>query len=108
MSAWLDAIGARPISEAAQRVLMALERDGASFFDELVSATTLSSRALRDALRELVGAGIATNDTMESLRLVTRWRPMVSATDRETSTRLRLKNILTCSKNRLSFLDCRL
>jgi ATP-dependent helicase Lhr and Lhr-like helicase len=63
-------------------VLGALEREGASFFDELLTGTSLTSRKLRDALRELVGAGLVTNDTMESLGLVIRWRPIVSPRDR--------------------------
>jgi ATP-dependent Lhr-like helicase len=37
---------------------------------------------LRDALRELVGAGLVTNDTIEALRAVIRWRPFVSPRDR--------------------------
>ena len=34
-----------------------------------------SARALRDALRELVAGGLVTNDTVEALRDVLRWRP---------------------------------
>jgi ATP-dependent helicase Lhr and Lhr-like helicase len=51
-----------------------LASQGASFFDELLVASTLPSRKLRDALRELVAAGLATSDSFESLRLVSRWR----------------------------------
>ncbi len=81
--AWVDATQPPPpLGGGAQRVLDTLQRDGASFFDELLASTSLSARALRDALRELVGAGLATNDTMESLRLVARWRPLVSPRDR--------------------------
>jgi ATP-dependent Lhr-like helicase len=80
--AWIDTSAQPPLSEHAQRVHAALERDGASFFDELLPSTTLTSRQLRDALRELVGAGLVTNDSMESLRAVIRWRPMISPRDR--------------------------
>ncbi|HTI62809.1 MAG TPA: hypothetical protein VL524_04820, partial [Gemmatimonadaceae bacterium] len=80
--AWLDLAEAPSVGEQARRVADALARDGASFFDELLSATALSSRALRDALRELVGVGLVTNDTMEALRAVVRWRPLVSPRDR--------------------------
>jgi ATP-dependent Lhr-like helicase len=59
-----------------------LQRDGASFFDEILSSSALTSRQLRDALRELVGAGLVTNDTMEALRRVVAWRPMISPRDR--------------------------
>jgi len=80
--AWLGDVGARPMSEHAQQVLDALARDGASFFDELMTSANLTSRQLRDGLRELVGAGLVTNDTMESLRLVIGWRPTLSPRDR--------------------------
>jgi ATP-dependent Lhr-like helicase len=80
--AWVSPDAAPPIGEHAQQVVDALARDGASFFDELLAATALTSRALRDALRELVGAGLVTNDTMEALRAVVRWRPLVSPRDR--------------------------
>jgi ATP-dependent Lhr-like helicase len=79
--AWIVS-DARPISEQAQAILDALSRDGASFFDELLIATNLTSRRMRDGLRELVGAGLVTNDTMDSLRLVIRWRPTLSPRDR--------------------------
>jgi ATP-dependent Lhr-like helicase len=59
-------------------VLEALRGEGASFFDDLLQSTGLTARALRDGLRELVAAGLVTNDTVESLRQVTRWRPILS------------------------------
>ncbi|HEX8942728.1 MAG TPA: DEAD/DEAH box helicase [Gemmatimonadaceae bacterium] len=80
--AWISTAETPPLSEHATTVLGVLERDGASFFDELLSASALTSRNLRDALRELVGAGLVTNDTIESLGLVVRWRPMISPRDR--------------------------
>lgn len=67
------------LSENAERVLQTLRSEGASFFDDLTRSTELGARATRDALKELVGAGLITNDTMESLRHVVRWRPIVSA-----------------------------
>jgi len=78
--AWLDQVEtATPsLTENATRVLEALRAEGASFFDDLTGATSLGGRATRDALRELVAAGLVTNDTMESLRHVVRWRPIVS------------------------------
>jgi ATP-dependent Lhr-like helicase len=80
--AWIPAADTTPLTGDAQHVIDSLAREGASFFDELASATSLTSRALRDALRELVGAGLVTNDTMDSLRAVMRWRPIVSPRDR--------------------------
>src|SRR3954469_156850 len=70
--------GGPSLSENAERVYQTLRTEGASFFDDLLRATSLSGRVTRDALRELVGAGLVTNDTMESLRQVVRWRPFVS------------------------------
>ncbi len=80
--AWIPVAETQPLSDHAKRLLESLEREGASFFDELVSSTSLTARNARDALRELVGAGLVTNDTMESLSLVVRWRPMLSPRDR--------------------------
>ena len=70
--------GGPPLSENAERVYQTLRAEGASFFDDLLRATSLGGRVTRDALRELVAAGLVTNDTMESLRQVVRWRPLVS------------------------------
>ena len=80
--AWISPAVEAPLGEQAQRVLETLDRDGASFFDEMVASTGLTPRTLRDALRELVGAGLVTNDTMDALRFVLRWRPLVSPRDR--------------------------
>jgi ATP-dependent Lhr-like helicase len=79
---WIAATDEQPLSEHAQKTLEVLQRDGASFFDEIVSSAVLTSRQARDALRELVGAGLVTNDTMEALRRVVAWRPMISPRDR--------------------------
>jgi ATP-dependent Lhr-like helicase len=78
--AWLDQAETSPkaLSDNATRVLDVLRAEGASFFDDLTGATSLGGRATRDALRELVAAGLVTNDTIESLRHVVRWRPIVS------------------------------
>ena len=71
-----------PIGEAATSTLDALAKMGAVFFDELLAETMFSSRKLRDVLRELVGAGLVTNDTIDAMRAVLRWRPFVSPRDR--------------------------
>ncbi|MEJ7812410.1 MAG: hypothetical protein WKG32_18515, partial [Gemmatimonadaceae bacterium] len=74
---WMsEPAGALPLSDAAVAARDALERLGASFVGDLQAATGASGLALRDALRELVAAGIATNDTIESLREVIRMRPL--------------------------------
>src|SRR5262249_17873443 len=79
---WVATDDAPALGDAARQTLASLERDGASFFEELVASTGLTSRALRDALRELAGAGLVTNDTIDSFRQVVRWRPLVSPRDR--------------------------
>jgi ATP-dependent Lhr-like helicase len=79
--AWLvePVDGGPTLTENAERLYQALRTEGASFFDDLVRSTQLGGRATRDGLKELVGAGLVTNDTMESLRHVVRWRPFLSA-----------------------------
>jgi ATP-dependent helicase Lhr and Lhr-like helicase len=76
--AWLPDQRPLTLSADAQRVRAVLAEEGASFFEDLASATSLGPRALRDALRELVAAGDITCDTADSMRAVTRWRPLVS------------------------------
>ncbi|HEU4565329.1 MAG TPA: helicase-related protein, partial [Gemmatimonadaceae bacterium] len=74
---WLAGGGEEPpLSDAARVVRDALARMGASFMADLEGATRLGMVALRDALRELVAAGVATNDTVEALREVIRTRPL--------------------------------
>ncbi|HEX6315039.1 MAG TPA: DEAD/DEAH box helicase [Gemmatimonadaceae bacterium] len=67
------------LGEPARTVLDALRRLGASFTSDLAAATSSGPQRLRDALRELVGAGFVTNDTIEALRDVIRHRPMFPA-----------------------------
>jgi ATP-dependent Lhr-like helicase len=61
------------LSANALAVRDLLRAQGASFTADL-SATGLASMAVRDALRELVAAGVVTNDTVEALRDVLRHR----------------------------------
>jgi len=75
-SAWLAPGNTDDLTDDARAVRGLLSTHGASFFDELLAASALPSRKLRDALRELVAVGIATSDSFESLRLVSRWRAM--------------------------------
>ena len=74
--AWLAPESSVELSEGAKTVRDAIRENGASFFDELLSMTALPSRRFRDALRELVAAGLVTSDSFEALRLVSRWRAM--------------------------------
>ena len=74
--AWLAAVAEPSLSDRARSVRQQLQSRGALFFFELQQATTLGSHALRDALRELVVAGLVTNDTVDALGAVARWRPL--------------------------------
>jgi ATP-dependent Lhr-like helicase len=74
--AWLAPVGEPRLSDRATRVLDLLRGRGALFFHELQQASGLGTHALRDALRELVVAGVTTNDTAEALDQVARWRPL--------------------------------
>ena len=76
---WLNAPNDASLGEMALAVLDALRRLGASFTADLAAATSLGPQRLRDALRELVGAGLVTNDTVDALRDVIRHRPMFPA-----------------------------
>jgi ATP-dependent Lhr-like helicase len=74
--AWLAPITDPVVTERAQAVRKLLQSRGALFFFELQQATSSGSHALRDALRELVVAGLVTNDTVDALGHVARWRPL--------------------------------
>jgi len=64
------------LSEHGRAAKAAIERDGASFTTELEMATGLSTLAVKEALRELTAAGLITNDTVDALRQIIRWRPI--------------------------------
>ena len=66
------------LADRARVVLEVMQSRGALFFFELQQATTLGGHALRDALHELVVAGLATNDTVDALALVAHWRPLLT------------------------------
>ena len=62
------------LGEKALLVLNTLRTQGASFTLDLSMATRLGPQGTRDALRELVAAGLVTNDTTAALREVVRWQ----------------------------------
>ena len=76
--AWLAPVADPPLGERARKIFELLQTRGASFFYELQQASGQGTHALRDALRELVVAGLATNDSAEALGHVARWRPLLS------------------------------
>lgn len=63
------------LSEHALQTLAALRAQGASFTLDLSIATRLGPQRTRDALKELVSAGLVTNDNVATLRDVVRWQP---------------------------------
>ncbi|MGV3710834.1 MAG: DEAD/DEAH box helicase [Gemmatimonas sp.] len=65
------------LSEKARQTLDALRAQGASFPLDLSIATRLGPQSTRDALRELVAAGLVTNDTIAAMRDVVRWQTSV-------------------------------
>ncbi|MDB4886271.1 MAG: associated domain protein, partial [Gemmatimonadetes bacterium] len=72
---WLAAPpGDDTLSANAIAVRDALRAQGASFTLDVSAATGLGPQLTRDALRELVAAGLVTNDTIEALRDVLRHR----------------------------------
>jgi ATP-dependent Lhr-like helicase len=66
------------LSDNAAAVRAALDRGGAAFLPDLEAATGLRPFTLRDAIRELVVAGMATNDTIEAMREVIRLSPLAT------------------------------
>jgi ATP-dependent Lhr-like helicase len=77
--AWLRHAERPALSERATKTLEQLRSRGASFFFELLQGTALGSHALRDALHELVAAGLVTNDAIDAMHAVARWRPMFAS-----------------------------
>ena len=73
---WLALQDPGSLGDGGLLVQETLARQGASFFADLQAATGLGTRALRDALRELVAAELVTSDAPEAMRDVARWRPM--------------------------------
>jgi len=59
-------------SETAQRVLDHLRARGASFEHELAGASGIDEKAVRDALRDLVAAGLVASDGFGGLRSIIR------------------------------------
>ncbi len=71
----LDALMAR-LSKDAIGVLEFVRREGASFIADIHAGTGLTMQAVRRGLRELASLGVMTNDSIEALREVVRWRSL--------------------------------
>jgi ATP-dependent Lhr-like helicase len=77
---WLAEQQQPVLSENAERVKSTIADEGASFIGDIQAITGLTMLAVREAIRELVAWGQVTNDTVEALREIARWKPMVSRT----------------------------
>jgi ATP-dependent helicase Lhr and Lhr-like helicase len=75
-SRWLEPDPAASLTDNAVAIRDLLVRHGASFLADFEATAGLGPLAIRDALRELVAAGVVTNDTIEALREVVRTRAL--------------------------------
>ncbi|HUQ17980.1 MAG TPA: DEAD/DEAH box helicase [Gemmatimonadaceae bacterium] len=70
-----ESLAAR-LSEESIAVLRFIRGEGASFINDIQSGTGMSPHSVRRSLRELASLGVVTNDTIEALREVIRWRAL--------------------------------
>ena len=77
---WLESETEPVLSENAQTVRATIAAEGASFIGDIQATTGLTMLAVRESIRELVAWSIVTNDTIEALREVARWKPMLPRT----------------------------
>jgi ATP-dependent Lhr-like helicase len=77
---WLAAQQEAVLSENAEKVRATIDAEGASFIGDVQAITGLTMLSVREAIRELVAWGLVTNDTVEALREIARWKPMVPRT----------------------------
>jgi len=79
-SIWLPDESEPVLSENAEKVRETIAEEGASFIGDIQAITGLTMLAVREAIRELVAWGLVTNDTVEALREIARWKPMMPRT----------------------------
>ena len=60
----------------ARAVKNFIAAEGASFIADIQAGTSLGTLPVREAIRELVAWGMVTNDSIEAMREVARWKPM--------------------------------
>ena len=65
------------LSADARTVLDVIDKEGAPFTADIEAVTGFTPLGVKETLRELVAAGLITNDTAEAMREVIRWRPLV-------------------------------
>ena len=71
-----DSAGTARLSPESSKVLEFIQREGASFIGDVEVGTGLTTGEVRRGLRELASLGLLTNDTIEALREVIRWREL--------------------------------
>jgi ATP-dependent Lhr-like helicase len=64
------------LSEHARAVRAVIADEGASFTLDIEAITGFTPLAVKEALRELAALGLVTNDTVEAMREVIRWKPL--------------------------------
>jgi ATP-dependent Lhr-like helicase len=64
------------LSEHARAVRAVIADEGASFTVDIEAITGFTPLAVKEALRELAALGLVTNDTVEAMREVIRWKPL--------------------------------
>ncbi len=78
---WIDDDAGRAVTEKltedALAALKVIEHEGAPFTSDIEAVTGFTRLAVKESLRELVAAGLITNDTAEAMREVVRWRALV-------------------------------
>ncbi len=77
---WLPRQDEPVLSENAQAVRATIAEEGASFIGDIQAITGLTMLAVRESIRELVAWGVVTNDTVEALREISRWKPLLPRT----------------------------
>jgi ATP-dependent Lhr-like helicase len=77
---WLPSQQETVLSENAEKVRSTIAAEGASFIGDIQALTGLTMLSVREAIRELVAWGLVTNDTVEALREIARWKPMAPRT----------------------------
>jgi ATP-dependent Lhr-like helicase len=77
---WLGEPPEPVLSEEAKAVRDTIAREGASFTRDLQAISGLTMLSVREAIRELVAWGLITNDTVEALREIARWKPLMPRT----------------------------
>ena len=75
---WIKPAEDAALSADASAVRSFIAEEGASFIADIQAGTALGTLAVREAIRELVAWGLVTNDSVEAMREVARWKPMTN------------------------------